>query len=107
MDLSDGLSIDLARLCEESGVAAEIQASSLPLGNAATLEAALHGGEDYELLFTAPSSAKLPRSIGGVAVTAIGQVLSEKKHRPTVTLVAQDGSLPLEPRGWEHFARGD
>ena len=53
IDLSDGLSTDLAHLCEESGLAAEIEVESLPVDARATLEQALHGGEDYELLFTA------------------------------------------------------
>ena len=52
IDLSDGLSTDLAHLCEESGLAAEIEAESVPVDARATLEQALHGGEDYELLFT-------------------------------------------------------
>ena len=51
--MSDGLSTDLAHLCEESGLAAEIDAAALPVDARATLEQALHGGEDYELLFTA------------------------------------------------------
>jgi thiamine-monophosphate kinase len=104
MDLSDGLSTDLSRLCEESGVAAEIEATQLPLGNGATLEAALHGGEDYELLFTAPASAKLPHRIAGIAVTAIGHVVAAKNRRPRVSLITENGSQPLEPHGWEHFS---
>src|SRR5579863_9181982 len=52
IDLSDGLSTDLNHLCAESGVAAVVDASSLPLHPGATLQQALHGGEDYELLFT-------------------------------------------------------
>ena len=52
IDLSDGLSTDLAHLCEESHVAAEVDAAALPIYSGATLAQALHGGEDYELLFT-------------------------------------------------------
>ncbi|HWF05191.1 MAG TPA: thiamine-phosphate kinase, partial [Candidatus Angelobacter sp.] len=53
IDLSDGLSVDLAHICEESRVAALINASQIPIAKGADLELALHGGEDYELLFTA------------------------------------------------------
>jgi thiamine-monophosphate kinase len=104
MDLSDGLSTDLNHLCAESDVAAEIRASALPLGSGASLEMALHGGEDYELLFTARASAKLPRSIAGVAVTAIGRVLPARPGKPAVSLRREKRSEPLEPRGWEHFS---
>ncbi len=55
IDLSDGLSTDLAHLCEESGVAAEVDRRCY-LHPSASLEQALHGGEDYELLFTAPGA---------------------------------------------------
>ena len=60
LDLSDGLSTDLAHLCQESGVAAEVDAACLPIHPAATLTQALHGGEDYELLFTAPAATACP-----------------------------------------------
>jgi thiamine-monophosphate kinase len=107
MDLSDGLSTDLAHLCEESGVAAEVDATALPLGTGATRAMALHGGEDYELLFTAPAAAKIPRRIAGVAVTAIGRILPAKKKQPRVMLLTETGSQPLEPHGWEHFSTGE
>lgn len=58
MDISDGLALDLHRLCRESGVAAELD--EVPLLKGATLDQALHDGEDYELLFTAPPRAKAP-----------------------------------------------
>jgi thiamine-monophosphate kinase len=104
MDLSDGLSTDLAHICEESGVAAEVNAAAIPIGVGATLAHALDGGEDYELLFTAPASAKLPRSVAGVPITAIGRTLPFKKSKPRVTLLIDGKPRPLEARGWEHFS---
>ena len=104
MDLSDGLSTDLAHLCAESDVAAEVDAAALPLGKGATLAMALHGGEDYELLFTAPVAAKLPRAVAGVPITAIGRILKARKNQPRVLLLTEEGSGPLEPQGWEHFS---
>lgn len=104
MDLSDGLSIDLARMCQESGVAAEIDAAALPLHPGATLAHALHGGEDYELLFAAPPSVRIPRSIAGVGITAVGRLLACRAGRPAVTLLTPSGAQPLAPRGWEHFS---
>jgi thiamine-monophosphate kinase len=103
LDLSDGLSTDLAHLCEESGVAAEVDAALLPIHPAATLPQALHGGEDYELLFTAPVSARLPRSIAGVPVTRIGRILKARAGQPAITLLTPQGPQPLIPHGWEHF----
>jgi len=111
MDLSDGLSSDLAHLCEASGVAAEVDAARLPihplaakLGAEAALDAALHGGEDYELLFAAKPGTKMPRSIGGVTVTCIGRLVARKKSGSLMTLVEQDGSRQeLVRGGWEHL----
>lgn len=103
LDLSDGLSTDLHHLCEESGVAAEVHAAALPIFPGATLEQALHGGEDYELLFAAAPGTRVPRAIAGVAVTRIGRVVRRRANRPTITLIADSGLLPLEPRGWQHF----
>jgi thiamine-monophosphate kinase len=104
LDLSDGLSTDLAHLCEESGVAAEVDAAALPIHPAATLAHALHGGEDYELLFTAPASARLPRQIAGVKITRIGRILRPRSGRPAVSLLTAQGIQPLDPHGWEHFS---
>ena len=105
MDLSDGLSTDLAHLCAASGVAAEVEASALPLGPGATIAMALHGGEDYELLFTAPTSTRVPRAIAGIPITSIGQILPAPSGLPTVTLLTANGPEALEPRGWEHFRK--
>jgi thiamine-monophosphate kinase len=66
------------------------------------LEQALHGGEDYELLFTAPPGAKVPRSIAGVAVTRIGSIRRDPKQ--LMLLRTPDGAEMLLPvEGWEHF----
>jgi thiamine-monophosphate kinase len=104
IDLSDGLSTDLGHICEESDVAAEVESAALPIHPAASLEQALHGGEDYELLFTARPSVRLPRSIAGVAIAKIGRIVKCRTGRPAVTLLTAQGVKPLEPRGWEHFA---
>jgi thiamine-monophosphate kinase len=103
IDLSDGLSTDLAHICEESEVAAEVDAAAVPLGRGATLEQALHGGEDYELLFTAPPDRRVPRSIASVPVTRIGRIVRAGIGQPQITLLATDGPQPLQPRGWQHF----
>jgi thiamine-monophosphate kinase len=111
IDLSDGLSTDLAHLCTASNVAAEIETAKLPFhpltrtqSPEAALHSALNGGEDYELLFTVPPSVSLPRAIAGVPVTAIGEIRRAGRNRPMMTLIAPDGSrAPLEPCGWEHL----
>jgi thiamine-monophosphate kinase len=111
MDISDGLSTDLRHLCEASGVSAEVQTEALPLdplasgeGDEAALRLALHGGEDYQLLFTARPSAKVPRQLGGVRLTRIGQITDRKRGRSLVTLVQQNGRrVDLARGGWEHL----
>jgi thiamine-monophosphate kinase len=95
MDLSDGLSMDLARMCLASGVGAAVESARLPLGAGATVKQALHGGEDYELLFTA--GGRVPRKIAGVTITRIGTVVKGSRAR-------LDGKK-LEANGWEHFRR--
>ena len=108
IDLSDGLSVDLAHICQESQVAATITADQIPIGKGADLQLALHGGEDYELLFTAPKRTKIPSKIAGIEVTEIGQVkiwnLSD--YSSAIQILGQNGTVrPLAQRGWEHFKR--
>ncbi|MGD0737241.1 MAG: thiamine-phosphate kinase [Terracidiphilus sp.] len=104
IDISDGLSTDLAHLCEESNVAAEVDAARLPIHSGATLQQALHGGEDYELLFTAPAETRIARKIAGISITKIGRIVRARRNHPAVTLITPQGREPLEPQGWEHFS---
>jgi thiamine-monophosphate kinase len=103
IDVSDGLSTDLAHLCDESRVSVELQSALLPICPGATLEQALHGGEDYELLFTAPPSNRIPRRIAGVPIARIGRILRARAGAPQILLISGEGSRPLTPRGWQHF----
>ena len=104
LDLSDGLSTDLAHLCAESGVAAEVDATALPIALGATLTQALHGGEDYELLFTASPKSRLPRTIAGIPITRIGRIVRARRSHVAVTLITLGGAEPLQPHGWQHFS---
>jgi thiamine-monophosphate kinase len=91
IDISDGLAQDLGHLCAESRVGAALFSERIPVAPGATLEQALHGGEDYELLVALPPEAEPP-----VPVHVIGEV------RPAAEGLTLDGA-PLEPRGWDHF----
>ena len=114
LDISDGLSTDLAHLCRASGVRAEIEQAALPIhplarksGVNAALKAALHGGEDYELLFAAPASVLMPTSLAGVPIMRIGTLKNRHSERPMMTLITPDGNKEeLRPGGWEHFSTG-
>ncbi|MBV8072843.1 MAG: thiamine-phosphate kinase [Acidobacteriaceae bacterium] len=98
MDLSDGLSLDLHRLCLESNVSATID-SAIPISHGATLEQALHGGEDYELLFTASPRKRVPSKIGDLPVTQIGVI----RHADRPGTVLFQGRR-LHSGGFDHFA---
>lgn len=106
IDTSDGLSTDLAHICDQSHVGAEIEAASVPRASVGKprrevgLDLALHGGEDYELLFTTRPGRRVPREIAGVNVTEIGRITREK----TTRIRWEQGKVSkLVPRGWEHF----
>jgi thiamine-monophosphate kinase len=108
IDLSDGLSTDLAHICAESGVGAEIAAGLIPRARvgkparAVELDLALHGGEDYELLFTVPTGKRVPQQLAGVALTEIGRVT---RARRLILRNPRGVGYELHPRGWEHFRR--
>jgi thiamine-monophosphate kinase len=97
MDLSDGISLDLRRLCLASGLHASIEAP--PRFSGATLEQALHGGEDYELLFTAPATTRIPREFEGLLLTRIGTM--RKGQRGAIFLDTER----LAPLGYDHFRK--
>ena len=108
IDTSDGLSTDLTHICEESGVGAKIHAALIPRARvgkparAIDLDLALHGGEDYELLFTARPGKRLPKQIAGVAITQIGQIVRGRR----IFVENEDQSVvELALRGWEHFRK--
>jgi thiamine-monophosphate kinase len=113
IDLSDGLSTDLGRLCEQSGVGALVETSQLPMAKLPgrqhqmlandRLHYALHGGEDYELLFAVPSrlSKRVPRQIDGLPVHRIGCLT----RATGIWLLEGQKKLRLHPGGFDHFAR--
>jgi thiamine-monophosphate kinase len=107
IDLSDGLSVDLGHICDESRVAAVINETQIPVARDASLTLALDGGEDYELLFTASPRSKVPKAIEGVRVTEIGTIRRSSDNRPQMQILGQNGALkPLKPLGWQHFGGG-
>lgn len=112
IDLSDGLSSDLTHLCTESNVGALIDASRIPIdplvrdvcGRRALdpLMLALHGGEDFELLFAvAPKDvARLPKKVDGVSICRIGEITGEIGK---IGIIEKDRVWDLETRGFDHF----
>jgi thiamine-monophosphate kinase len=118
IDVSDGLVADLSHICEVSGLGAVVEASRVPLspaaraaiaGDVSRSEAALAGGDDYEILFTAAPAAsgkidELSRA-SGLPITAIGQMLEEPSATQERVVVLDAAGQPLElaRRGWAHF----
>ena len=106
MDVSDGLTIDLSRLARASGVGAEVVLDDVRVAAGATIDDALGGGEDYELLATIPDvvAADAARTelkeAFGVALTEIGRIVEGEG----LTAIGSDGAKsPLEATGWDHF----
>jgi len=116
IDVSDGLSGDLLHLCEESGVAARIDASSVPIDPHAAklaraqggdgLQLALHGGEDYQLLLAVPpdrmDALRDLAVVWELPISVVGEFL---EGTPALTLRTESGEVPLEPGSYEHFRR--
>ncbi len=116
IDVSDGVAGDLAHICERSNVAARLEAGRLPVRpeNRALARAAkgdewyyaLHGGEDYELLITAPPgrAERLAQRITaetGTPVTIVGEILPAGE--PSELVLPEGPKLPLGGKGWDHF----
>jgi thiamine-monophosphate kinase len=114
MDLSDGLASDLRHITRASGVGARIEAVSLPISDAARRAAeeltvdpvhwALHGGEDYQLLFTVPEERfpEVSAALGplGIVATIVGRVTRGRG----LSLIGADGKArPLRTAGFSHF----
>jgi len=107
MDVSDGLALDLHRLCRESGAGAVIDAEVLPwpdrffdlckVLDADPFELALGGGEDYVLLFTLPPDVYPPDSF---ACRRIGTILRNKK----IEWIREGRRRRLPATGWDHLA---
>jgi thiamine-monophosphate kinase len=104
LDVSDGLALDLSRLCRASGVGARVELAAVPVARTATLDEALGGGEDYELLATMPAGAVDAAAaeldeLFGVALTRLGAIIEEG-----IVAVAPDGSeATIGAQGWDHF----
>jgi thiamine-monophosphate kinase len=106
IDISDGLSTDLSHICEESHVGAEIWAKSIPRATVGRqkkpveLKYALHGGDDYELLFTARPTRRVPSEISGIPITCIGEITIGRR----MLIAMETGKRStLKPGGWQHF----
>ena len=114
MDLSDGLSTDLSRLCRASGVGARLYDKAIPCAavpeevsrvfrkKVDPLELAFHGGEDYGLLFTVRSNraSRMPAVFRGVRITRIGEIVPGRG----IVVVSRSGRLRrLASAGWDHF----
>lgn len=112
IDISDGLSSDLNHLCEESNTGALIESTLLPIDHQVVelcgrraldpLQLALHGGEDFELLFTVKPKdvARLPKRVDGVSLTCIGEI---RPASDGVKISEGTRVWELAPSGWKHF----
>ena len=104
IDISDGLSTDLKHLCDASRLSAELDLAALPIHPLAAgrIDFALHGGEDYELLFAANPTTRVPGKIGGVEMTCIGRFATRKPGAVMIAIDERSVRRQLRAAGWEH-----
>lgn len=101
IDISDGLLLDLSRLCEASKVSAEIEEEKIPLEDRATFEEALSGGEDYALLFTVPDEKVFLLKNSPKQVYLIGKIIEGDGK---IFMKNKKGERQsLSPAGYDHF----
>ncbi|WP_022852911.1 thiamine-phosphate kinase [Thermodesulfatator atlanticus] len=108
MDISDGLLLDLARLCEANNLGAELYASKIPVFQELEnlplekdpLHYALSGGEDFALLFSVPPQREKLLNICKRTLFCIGRLISEKG----LFLIGEKERKEVSPQGFDHFA---
>ncbi|MDQ2745929.1 MAG: thiamine-phosphate kinase [Acidobacteriota bacterium] len=110
IDLSDGLSSDLAHICRASAVGAKIYADKIPIAaqipdavfQISDLEFALDGGEDFELLFTVnpKKESRLEKELKKFPLSFIGEITANTE---VIELISDDGAAILQPKGFRHF----
>jgi thiamine-monophosphate kinase len=105
IDISDGLSIDLARLCRASRVGAVLQENAIPIAtlnrHEVELRHALHGGDEYQLLFTVPPGHRVPSQHKGTTLSLIGYITEDENE---ITIEHENGyTTELAAEGWQYF----
>jgi thiamine-monophosphate kinase len=104
IDISDGLSTDLAHLCRASSAGALLQENAIPIASLnrheVELRHALHGGDEYQLLFTVPPGRRLPAKYKEIPLSLIGYIVEGDE----ISIEHENGYITeLEPQGWQHF----
>lgn len=104
IDISDGLSTDLTRLCRASSVGALLQENAIPIASLnrheVELRHALHGGDEYQLLFTVAPGRRLPAEYQDLPLSLIGYITEGDE----ISIEHDNGyTTELEPQGWEYF----
>ncbi len=102
IDLSDGLSSDLAHICRASGVGARLEAAAVPVGPGATVNDALSGGDDYELCFTASDPVRVAEAFAAAGLHLPAPIGSITGGDEVLLRTPNGGTWPLAPGGWEH-----
>jgi thiamine-monophosphate kinase len=102
IDVSDGLSSDLAHVCHASRVGARLEASAIPVGPGATVEDALAGGDDYELCFTAPDPVRVAEAFAAAGLYLPAPIGTVTAGDEVVLGTPGGGTWPVAPGGWEH-----